>query len=233
MGPPCARWCSTSEAGVTDATANEGFKAVQIGGPSGGCLTVDHLDLAARLRLAAQCGRHGRLRWLVVMNEQTCMVEHRPLLHAVHTERILRQVRRMPRGHQADARPPRGDRRGPGHARDVGSAREWWPARCRRARSAAWARRHPTRCSRRCGISAPSTRRTSYQKRCPAGQCKALLVPTDRPGALQGVHASASRSAPSTPSAARGRCPTRSICEKCIRCGVCAESCKFGAVTGF
>jgi NADH-quinone oxidoreductase subunit F len=52
-----------------------GFKAVQIGGPSGGCLTKDHLDLPLdydSLRAAgAMVGSGG----LVVMDDATCMVE--------------------------------------------------------------------------------------------------------------------------------------------------------------
>ena len=51
------------------------FKAVQIGGPSGGCLTEEHLDLPMDFdslkKLGAMIGSGG----LVVMDEDTCMVE--------------------------------------------------------------------------------------------------------------------------------------------------------------
>ena len=51
------------------------FKAVQIGGPSGGCLTEEHLDIPLDFdsikRLGAIIGSGG----LVVMDEDTCMVE--------------------------------------------------------------------------------------------------------------------------------------------------------------
>lgn len=51
------------------------FKAVQIGGPSGGCLTEEHLDLPmdydSLLKAGAMVGSGG----LVVMAEDTCMVE--------------------------------------------------------------------------------------------------------------------------------------------------------------
>ena len=51
------------------------FKAVQIGGPSGGCLTEEHLDLPLDydnlLKAGAMVGSGG----LVVMAEDTCMVE--------------------------------------------------------------------------------------------------------------------------------------------------------------
>jgi len=51
------------------------FKAVQIGGPSGGCLTPEHIDLpldyAGVQKVGAIIGSGG----LVVMNHQTCMVQ--------------------------------------------------------------------------------------------------------------------------------------------------------------
>ena len=51
------------------------FKAVQIGGPSGGCLTEEHLDVPMDFdslkKLGAIIGSVG----LVVMDEDTCMVE--------------------------------------------------------------------------------------------------------------------------------------------------------------
>jgi NADH-quinone oxidoreductase subunit F len=51
------------------------FKAVQIGGPSGGCLTEEHLDLPldydSLLAVGAMVGSGG----LVVLNEDTCIVE--------------------------------------------------------------------------------------------------------------------------------------------------------------
>jgi len=51
------------------------FKAVQIGGPSGGCLTEEHLDLSmdydSLIKAGAMVGSGG----LVVMDEKTCIVE--------------------------------------------------------------------------------------------------------------------------------------------------------------
>ena len=51
------------------------FKAVQIGGPSGGCLTEEHLDMPMDFdslkKVGAMIGSGG----LVVMDEDTCMVE--------------------------------------------------------------------------------------------------------------------------------------------------------------
>jgi len=64
--------------GVTNAQGEidpSAFKAVQIGGPSGGCLTKEHLDLPvdfdSLLEIGAMVGSGG----LVVMNQDTCMVK--------------------------------------------------------------------------------------------------------------------------------------------------------------
>ena len=64
--------------GVTDndgKVTGDGFKAVQIGGPSGGCLTETDIDLPLDydnlIAKGAMVGSGG----LVVMNTQTCMVQ--------------------------------------------------------------------------------------------------------------------------------------------------------------
>ena len=64
--------------GVLDDNGNvdmDAFKAVQIGGPSGGCLTKEHLDLPLDytnlMKNGAMVGSGG----LVVMNNSTCIVQ--------------------------------------------------------------------------------------------------------------------------------------------------------------
>jgi NADH-quinone oxidoreductase subunit F len=64
--------------GVTDekgCVKEENFKAVQIGGPSGGCLVEEHLDISLDFdslkKVGAMIGSGG----LVVMNKNTCMVK--------------------------------------------------------------------------------------------------------------------------------------------------------------
>ncbi len=51
------------------------FKAVQVGGPSGGCLTEKHLDLPLDFDSLKQVGAMIGSGGLVVMDEDTCMVE--------------------------------------------------------------------------------------------------------------------------------------------------------------
>ncbi len=58
--------------GITD---NRKFKAVQMGGPSGGCVTDENLDIAvdyeSLIKVGAMMGSGG----MVVMDETTCMVD--------------------------------------------------------------------------------------------------------------------------------------------------------------
>ena len=64
--------------GVTEENGDispEGFKAVQIGGPSGGCLTQEHLDMPLDYENLRSIGAMVGSGGMVVMNQKTCMVE--------------------------------------------------------------------------------------------------------------------------------------------------------------
>jgi len=52
----------------------DGFKAAQIGGPSGGCLTKEHLDLPIDFDSVRKAGAMVGSGGLVIMNAGTCMV---------------------------------------------------------------------------------------------------------------------------------------------------------------
>ncbi|MDI9390730.1 MAG: NADH-quinone oxidoreductase subunit NuoF [Synergistota bacterium] len=54
---------------------DKGFKAVQIGGPSGGCLSEQHLDLSVDYESLTGAGAIMGSGGLVVMDEDTCMVD--------------------------------------------------------------------------------------------------------------------------------------------------------------
>ena len=51
------------------------FKAAQTGGPSGGCLTVDHLDLPMDYESLTAAGSMVGYGGLIFMDEDTCMVD--------------------------------------------------------------------------------------------------------------------------------------------------------------
>src|SRR5699024_8387182 len=72
MGIPLGEILYTIGGGIP---GGKGFKAIQSGGPSGGCLTRAHLntpvDYESLARLGAIMGSGG----LIVMDEDTCMVD--------------------------------------------------------------------------------------------------------------------------------------------------------------
>ena len=51
------------------------FKAVQTGGPSGGCLTIEHMDLPVDYESLGSVGSIIGSGGMVVMNEDSCMVD--------------------------------------------------------------------------------------------------------------------------------------------------------------
>jgi len=53
----------------------KGFKAVQIGGPMGGCLSAEHLDLPIDYESLTAAGAMMGSGGLVVMDDETCMVD--------------------------------------------------------------------------------------------------------------------------------------------------------------
>ena len=59
----------------TNKIDNKSFKAVQIGGPSGGCLTQKHLDLPLDFDSLKSIGAMVGSGGLVAMNDDTCMVK--------------------------------------------------------------------------------------------------------------------------------------------------------------
>lgn len=54
---------------------NKKFKAIQTGGPSGGCIPAEHLDLAVDFDELTKIGSMMGSGGLIVMDEDTCMVE--------------------------------------------------------------------------------------------------------------------------------------------------------------
>ena len=61
------------------------FKAVQIGGPSGGCLTEQHLDVPLDFDSVKKYGAIVGSGGLVVMDERYLHGRGSPLLHELYT----------------------------------------------------------------------------------------------------------------------------------------------------
>ncbi len=219
--------------GVTDQDNNimpNGFKSVQIGGPSGGCLTEAHLDLPldydSLSSLGAMIGSGG----LVIMNKETCIVQiarffmtftqnescGKCILCREGTKQMLTLLDDIVDGNATE------------HTlvtlNQLGQAVKT-ASLCGLGKSAP----NPV-------LSTMSLFRDEYYshvvtKRCPTNKCKGLLEPFIDPELCKGCMICARK------------CPVGAITgekkevhkidpEKCIKCGVCAEACKFNAITG-
>lgn len=208
------------------------FKAVQIGGPSGGCLCISatedhldmHLDFDSLKKVGAMIGSGG----LVVMNDKSCMVEvARFFMNFTQnescgkcvpcregTKRMLELLNDIVEG--------RGTME---HIELLEELSETISetALCGLGKTAA----SPV-------VSTLQYFREEYiahvvDKKCPAGQCKALIHYQIDPTLCRGCTKCA-RMCPVEAITGVLKGPHTIDVGKCIKCGACKEGCAFGAV---
>lgn len=207
---------------------NVPFKAVQIGGPSGGCLVTNHLDVALDFdslkRLGAMIGSGG----LVVMDDDTCMVEvARFFMNFTQnescgkcvpcregTKRMLEILEDIVEG--------RGTLEQLDLLKELGEAITD-TALCGLGKSAAL----PV-------LSTLKTFREEYEehiveKRCKTGTCQALRRYRIDPGKCKGCSKCA-RNCPVNAITGQIKEPYVIDTTLCIKCGACESNCAFGAV---
>jgi NADH-quinone oxidoreductase subunit F len=205
------------------------FKAVQIGGPSGGCLTEKQLDspmdFDSLSKIGAMIGSGG----LVVMDEDSCMVEVARFFMSFTqrescgkcvpcregTKRMLEVLERIVDGQ--------------GTMEDLALLRELADmiqntALCGLGKSAP----KPV-------ISTLNAFEEEYiahirDKRCPAGVCSKLKVYAIDPALCRGCSKCA-RNCPAGAIQGTLKSPYSIDTNTCIRCGACLEQCAFGAVS--
>lgn len=219
--------------GVTDAHGHislDNFKAVQIGGPSGGCLTKDMLELPLDFDSLRSVGAMVGSGGLVVMNQQTCMpAVARFFMGFTQNESCGKCV------------PCReGTKQMLALLTDIchGEATEETLALLEETANA-------VRMASLCGLgkTAPNPVlstlrhfRDEYlahvnKKRCPAGQCLKLAMPEIDPDKCKGCSL-CSKKCPVGAITGEIKKPFKIDQNKCIKCGACKAACKFGAVTG-
>ncbi len=217
--------------GVTDDTGNvvEGaFKAVQIGGPSGGCLTAEHLDLPLDFDSLRKVGAMVGSGGLVVMNQTTCMVnvakffmqftQHEScgkcVLCREGTRQMLIMLEDITEGRATEETIPLLEKLA--HTVRVGSL-------CGLGKTAP----NPV-------LSTLKYFRHEYdahvkEKRCPSQSCTSLINITIDQDKCIGCTACA-RKCPV--GAIKGALKEKHIIDQktCVKCGVCVATCKFGAI---
>lgn len=204
------------------------FKAVQIGGPSGGCLTKEHLDLPLDFDSLKKAGAMIGSGGLVVMDDKTCMVEvARFFMNFTQnescgkcvpcregTKRMLAILERIVDGKGED-----GDIELLLELADTISA----TALCGLGKTAAF----PV-------VSTIKSFRDEYEahiydKRCPAGNCQKLKKIEIMPELCKGC-SKCSRICPVGAISGKIKEPFVIDQSKCIKCGACLESCPFHAI---
>lgn len=209
---------------------NDGFKAAQIGGPSGGCLTAEHLDLPIDFDSLKGAGAMVGSGGLVVMNKQTCMVS------------VARFFMQFTQNESCGKCTPcrEGTRQMLALLDDImeGNADE---NTLDLLEETAKTVQKASLCG--LGKTAPNPVLSTLRyfrdeyiahvrdKCCPTGQCKALAKPEIMPDKCKGCTACA-RKCPVGAISGEVRMPHKIDQSKCIKCGACVATCKFGAIVG-
>ena len=204
------------------------FKAAQIGGPSGGCLTEEHLDLPMDYDSLIQAGAMVGSGGLVVMNEDTCIVEvARFFMHFTQvescgkcvpcregTKNMLAILEKIVRGKAT--------------MEDLDLLEEL---------------AHAVKDGSLCGLgkTAPNPVLSTLKyfrdeyiahirdKKCPAGICSALKTIQIQEDLCKGCSKCA-RQCPVGAISGQIKSPYKIDQSKCIKCGVCVDTCPFKAI---
>ena len=119
MGIPLGEILYTIGGGIP---GGKGFKAIQSGGPSGGCLTRAHLNTPVDYESLAKLGAIMGSGGLIVMDEDTCMVDTARYFMDFIRDESCGKCLALPRGYQAHAGDSGAHHPGRGRARRSGYA---------------------------------------------------------------------------------------------------------------
>jgi NADH:ubiquinone oxidoreductase subunit F (NADH-binding)/NAD-dependent dihydropyrimidine dehydrogenase PreA subunit len=207
---------------------NKAFKAVQTGGPSGGCVPADLLDLPVDYESLEKAGTMMGSGGMVVMDEDTCMVDvSRYFVNFLRDESCGKCTscrEGMDAMHQILGNICEGN----GKEGDVELLEELSAA---------------IQLGSLCqlGQTAPNLVLTTLRyfrdeyhahirdRRCPAGVCKALITYSIDPAKCKACLL-CNRNCPQAAITGEKKKPQQIAQEKCIKCGVCRDVCKLEAV---
>ena len=205
------------------------FKAAQTGGPSGGCIPAEHLDIPIDydnlIAIGSMMGSGG----MIVMDEDNCMVNIAKFFLEftvdescgkcptcrIGTRRMLEILDRITKGKGEDGDIEKLEKL----AKNIKAS-----ALCGLGQTAP----NPVLSTLR--YFRDEYEAHIYEKRCPAGVCKALLNYVIDPDKCRGCSLCA-RNCPAGAISGQVRTPFVIDAKKCIKCGACETNCKFGAIS--
>lgn len=204
------------------------FKAVQIGGPSGGCLPEEKLDLPVDYESLTRAGAIMGSGGLVVMDQNTCMVDVAKFFLNFTRAESCGKCTPCREGIQRMREILQNICKGKGTLEDLD-----------RLETLANTIKDTALCG--LGQTAPNPVLTTLRyfreeyeahirdKRCPAGICQDLLTYFIQPELCRGCTACV-RVCPVGAISGEVRKPHVIDPEKCIKCGSCEETCRFSAI---
>ena len=204
------------------------FKAIQTGGPSGGCIPESLLDLPVDFDRLTEVGSMMGSGGMIVMDEANCMVDVAKYFINFLRDESCGKCTSCREGTQRMYEILNDITEGRGKEGDVELLEEL-----------GWVVGEASLCA--LGGTAPNPVLSTIQyfrdeyeahieeKRCPAGVCKALIQYTIDPE-LCTACGLCRKACPSDAVLGAKKVPHTIDQEKCIKCGMCIEACKFDAV---
>jgi len=208
---------------------DRGFKAIQTGGPMGGCLPEEYLDLAVDYESLTAAGSMMGSGGLVVMDDETCMVDIARFFMEftqdescgkcnpcrIGTRRILEILTRICEG--------KGE---PGDIERLEELSE----NIRATSLCGLGQGAPTPVLSTLRFFRHEYEAHIYEKRCPAKVCRALIKFEIHPDVCTGCTVCA-RNCPVNAISGERRQPHVIDPDVCVRCGICMQVCNFNAIT--
>ncbi len=207
---------------------NKAFKAVQLGGPSGGCIPGHLLETLTDYEEIAKVGAIMGSGGMIVMDETTCMVDMARFFIDFCQEESCGKCTPCREGTRRMLEILNGITQGEGKKGDIELLEEL-----------SWVISETSLCG--LGQTAPNPVLSTIkyfkdeyeahirEKKCPAGVCTALITYVIDAEKCKGC-LKCKRVCPTDAITGKKKEPHRIDPEKCIRCGACITSCKFDAI---
>lgn len=217
----------TNQSGQID---NSQFKAVQIGGPSGGCLTEEHLDLPLDFDSLKEIGAMIGSGGLVVMNKSTCIIQIAKFFMQFTQNESCGKCVPCREGTKQMLALLDDIIEGKGSPQTIRDLVELGNA-IKKASLCGLGKTAPSPV-----LSTLEQFREEYEahvfhENCPAGKCSAFLKPEINSNKCKGCTLCLKK-CPVDAISGSPKVPHEIDADKCIKCGVCAAACKFNAIEG-